>query len=66
VDVDSRELVSAWVVTYSANTPAVLKEYEVDVLVGRQLHKKIIFKNPWDVARSFLVTSSDETIMRHR
>lgn len=66
VDEDSRELVSAWLVTVAATSPAVMRAYDVDVPVGRPLHKKIVFKNPWDVPRSFRLASSDEAIMRPR
>jgi len=66
VDVDSKELISAWLLTASATAPAVMRTYDVDALVGRAIHKKIIFKNPWDVPRRFTLSSSDETIMRPR
>lgn len=66
VDEDSRELVSAWLLTVSATSPAVMRSYDVDVPVGRPLHKKIIFKNPWDVPRVFKLSSSDEALMRPR
>jgi hypothetical protein len=65
VDVDSRELISAWVVVFSSTAPSVMRSYEVDV--GRQaIHKKIVYSNPWDVPRRFSLTSSDEAVMRPR
>ena len=66
VDEDSRELVSAWLLTVAATSPAVMRSYDVDVPVGRPLHKKIVFKNPWDVPRTFKLSSSDEALMRPR
>lgn len=66
VDEDSRELVSAWLMTVAATSPAVMRSYDVDVPAGRPLHKKIVFKNPWDVPRVFKLSSSDEALMRPR
>lgn len=66
VDVDSRELVSTWLLNISATAPAISRVYEVVVSPGNALHKKILFKNPWDVHRKFLLLSSDETLMRPR
>jgi hypothetical protein len=66
VDEDSRELISAWLMVVSASSPAVMRTYDVDVPIGRPLHKKIVFKNPWDVARTFRLCSSDEGLMRPR
>lgn len=66
VDVDSRELISAWLVHISAVAPAVMRQYDCDVLEGMDTLKKIVFKNPWNVARKFFLSSSDETIMRSR
>jgi hypothetical protein len=66
VDEDSRELVSAWLLTVAATSPAVMRSYDVDVPAGRPLHKKIVFKNPWDVPRVFRLSSSDEALMRPR
>ena len=66
VDADTRELISAWLVTLTATTPAVLRKYEVDAIVGKAVHKKIVFRNPWDAPRRFTVTSSDDSVMRHR
>ncbi|KAJ1442329.1 hypothetical protein B484DRAFT_442214 [Ochromonadaceae sp. CCMP2298] len=66
VDEDSRELVSAWLLAVSASSPAVLRSYDVEVPAGRSLHKKIVFKNPWDVPRHFQLSSSDPALMRPR
>ena len=66
VDVDSRELLNAWLLSTTASAPAVARAYDVDVVRGRASHKKIIFKNPWDVPKRFVLSSSDEGIMRAR
>jgi len=66
VDVDSRELISGWILTTTATAPAVMRSYDVDALIGKPMNKKIIFQNPWDVPRRFVLTSSDETIMKPR
>eukprot|EP01041_Mallomonas_annulata_P001319 gene1319-2541_t len=66
VDVDSRELISSWLANCHATAPVVLREYEVNLQVGKAMHKKIVFKNPWDIPRRFVVSSSDESVMRHR
>jgi hypothetical protein len=65
VDVDSRELISAWIVMLSTTAPTVMRSYEVEV--GSQaIHKKIVYSNPWDVTRRFSLTSSDDAVMRPR
>lgn len=66
VDVDTREMVSSWLLMTNVTTPSVVRTYDVDVLVGRPVLKKIIFKNPWDLPRKFSLVSSDETMMRPR
>jgi hypothetical protein len=66
VDVDSRELISAWIVSISSSAPPVMREYDFELLEGTDVHKKIVFKNPWNVPRRFLLSSSDETVMRPR
>ncbi len=55
VDSDSKELVSAWILSSTAVAPAVLRTYDVDLAVGKPTTKKIIFKNPWDAPRRFAV-----------
>lgn len=66
VDDDSRELVTAWIIMLSASSPSVMRSYDVDMPIGTPLHKKIVFKNPWDVPRKFILSSSDESLMRPR
>ncbi len=66
VDVDSRELISAWILLISATSPSVMRSYDVAVSAGRPIHKKIVYSNPWDVGRRLTLVSSDESIMRPR
>jgi hypothetical protein len=92
VDVDSRELISAWLLTTTASPPPVMRTYDVNIdlkegramfLAGegkfgdeagaleelarvKTLNKKILFRNPWDAARRFLLSSSNESVMRVR
>lgn len=66
VDVDSKELISAWLLAVSVSPPAIMRSYEVEVPQGRCVHKKIIYTNPWDISRRFTLTSSDESVMRPR
>ncbi len=66
VDVDSRELLSAWLLSIQASAPAVMRTYDVEVEVGKPQFKKILFKNPWDVRRTFVIGSSDEQLLRPR
>ena len=66
VDVDSRELLSAWLVNIQATAPAIMRTYDVEVEVNKPIFKKILFKNPWDVRRKFILSSSDEQLLRPR
>lgn len=66
VDVDTRELISAWLLFTTAAAPAVMRSYDVDVTTSRPTQKKIIFKNPWDMSRKFVLVSSNEEVMRPR
>ena len=66
VDADSRELLSVWLLSIHATAPAIHRAYDVEVLVGKPIFKKILFKNPWDTRRVFSLASSDETLMRPR
>ena len=66
VDSDSKELISAWLMTVTAVAPATTRNYDVDIFPDRPINKKIIFKNPWDTHRRFALVSSDESVMRPR
>lgn len=66
VDVDSKDLLSSWILMLSVTTPAIGRKYDVEVFGSKVVHKKIVFKNPWDVPRRFILTSSDEEVMQPR
>jgi hypothetical protein len=66
VDVDTRELISSWLLMALVAAPVVIKSYDVDLIPGKPQQKKIIFKNPWDIPRRFHLASSDESIMKSR
>ena len=64
VDVESRQLVAAWLLTAVASPPRVTKEFEVEVRVGEAGHKKVSYENPWPKAQSYRLRSSDPGRMR--
>ena len=66
VDVDSRELVSSWILNTTVSSPVIMRSYDVEMIAGQPLSKKIVFKNPWDMSRTFILESSDESVMRVR
>ncbi|KAG5181617.1 hypothetical protein JKP88DRAFT_270043 [Tribonema minus] len=66
VDVDTQELVGAWLATATALPPVVTKTNELDLPVGKESHKRIAYANPWSQARAFRLRSSDETVMAPR
>lgn len=66
VDVDSMEIVGAWLATATAMPPVVTKSYDVDLPPGRACHKRIAYSNPWNSTRLFRLASSDPTILRPR
>ena len=66
VDTDSRELISAWLLTTTATAPPVMRSYNVEVSAGKVINKKIMFRNPWDTTRKFALSSSNPDVMRPR
>lgn len=66
VDVDSMEIVGAWLATTTAMPPVVTKSYDVDLPVGRACHKRIAYSNPWSATRLFRLCSSDSAVFRPR
>jgi hypothetical protein len=66
VDSDSRELLSVWLASIHSTAPAVMKSYDVEVDYNKPLYKKILFKNLWDSRRKFVLSSSDESLMKPR
>ena len=66
VDMDSMEIVGAWLATATAMPPVVTKSYEVDLPRDRDCHKRIAYANPWSSTRLFRLASSDPKILRPR
>jgi len=64
VDVESRQLVCAWVLTGTVSPPQVTKEFDVDVAVGQGAHKKVSYTNPWSQAQTYWLKSSDPNRVR--
>ena len=65
-DLDTRELVSSWLLVTSTAAPVVTKTYDIQLAVGTESHKKIAYANQWDQARVFTLYASDEHKMRVR
>jgi nephrocystin-4 len=66
VDIDTRELVGAWLATATAQAPVVTKAYDLEVPIGKATHKRIAYANPWSTARTFRLSSSNEQLMAVR
>eukprot|EP00945_MAST-04E_sp_MAST-4E-sp1_P007574 g7574.t1 len=64
VDVDTHELVCAWLATATSTAPIVTKTYDVSIPVGRSAHKKIAYINQWDRNRTFSLRTSHPNIMK--
>lgn len=56
MDVDSKELISAWILSATVDAPAVMRTYDVILRAGKPILKKIIFQNPWDAPRKYKVS----------
>jgi hypothetical protein len=63
IDVDSREIVATWLVYLHSALPATVRTFQIDIPRGKQIFKKILFKNLWDSNREYHLKSSDESIM---
>lgn len=66
VDVDSKELISAWILSVTSSAPNTTRKYDVDILMKQPINKKIVFKNPWNIFRRFTLVSSDDLVMKPR
>ena len=66
VDVDTKELINAWLVSAAVSAPSVIREYDISISRDSHTQKKIAFKNPWDIARRIILLSSDESLMKPR
>lgn len=59
VDVDTSEIVGAWLANVTAQQPLVTKAYDIDLAVASTMHKRISYTNPWPATRVFRLSSSD-------
>lgn len=69
VDVDSKELVSAWRGDLSTRVPTdISKTFDIRLGLNKISHKKIIFTNPWpdQGPKRYRVRSSDPSLMEAR
>jgi len=66
VDVDSKELISAWSLTTTATSPAIARAYDIQALIGAASNKKLLFTSPWSFPCRYVLSSSDETIVKPR
>jgi nephrocystin-4 len=64
VDMETNQLVVAWLVSTVATPPQVSKEFDVDVVVGEASHKRVSYNNPWSRAQAYTLRSSDPNRMR--
>lgn len=66
VDVETHELVGAWIVHVSISLPLVTKTYELRLPVGQPAQKKISYANPWDQQQTILLRSSEPALLKPR
>ena len=66
VDVDSKELISAWIITTFSTTPQALITYDIELIPNKNVMKKVLFKNQWNNSRKFRLVSSADSIMQAR
>jgi len=66
VDLDTKELVCAWLVNVTSNLPVITKVYDVVLPCDCSVSKKLSFSNQWDKSRRYKLLSSDEGVMRPR
>lgn len=67
VDVDSRELLSSWILLMNAvPNNSSIKSYDLRIRKDCELSKKIAFKNPWKQDRKFYVFSSNSSILKSK
>lgn len=58
VDVETHELVGAWVVRVALALPAITKTYTLTLPRGQPAQKKIAYANPWDEEQTIVLRSS--------
>jgi hypothetical protein len=71
VDVDCKELVSAWIVFAHSNMSESITTHNIVIPqssghdeIARTLSKKMVYQNPWNIARQFQLVSSNPNLMQ--
>ncbi|XP_066499932.1 nephrocystin-4 isoform X2 [Hoplias malabaricus] len=68
VDVDTRQLVAAWLLCISCKQPLISRAFEIQVPVagGRGSNKKISFTNPYPSSRGFKLYSDHPDLLQFK
>uniref|UniRef100_K3W8N0 EF-hand domain-containing protein n=1 Tax=Globisporangium ultimum (strain ATCC 200006 / CBS 805.95 / DAOM BR144) TaxID=431595 RepID=K3W8N0_GLOUD len=66
VDVDTHELVGAWIVHVSISLPLITKTYDLRLPLGQHAQKKIAYANPWEQSQTILLRSSMPALLKPR
>lgn len=66
VDVDTQELVGAWLVHVAISLPLITKTYALHLPVGQPAQKKISYANPWDQQQTITLRSSAPAQLKPR
>ncbi len=63
VDVNTKEMVGAWLATVTALPPVVTKTYDIDIPIGDDgANKRIAYTNTWGRGRVFRLRSSNPDV----
>lgn len=66
VDVETQELVGAWIVHVSLSLPLITKTYDLRLPLNQAAQKKIAYANPWDQQQTILLRSSSPALIKPR
>ncbi|GAB9466353.1 hypothetical protein Gpo141_00003730 [Globisporangium polare] len=66
VDVETHELVGAWIVHVSISLPLITKTYDLRLPLNQSAQKKISYANPWDQQQTILLRSSCPALLKPR
>jgi len=66
VDTETRELVQALIVSTDSRAPLISKTFEVEMLAGATVNKKITYTNPYQTERVFFLRASQPWLVRFR
>ena len=64
VDADSGELINSWIAKVTATLPPISRTFDLEMSLHEAAHKKVAYVNPWNEPRTFLVRTSDPTIVK--